>query len=74
MLECACVSVRYRKSEDVSANHMNSWKTYRKTYVLLGNSWQTLKPKKNLNKFNFFNEMNVCQEFPIKTYVFRLMK
>ena len=50
------------------------WKTYRKTYVLLRNSWQTFKPKKNLNKSNFFNEMNVCQESPIKTYVFGLMK
>ena len=24
-----------------------------------------------MNKFNFFNEINVSQEFPIKVYVFR---
>ena len=30
--------------------------------------------KESKNEFNFFNEINVCQEFPIKTYVFRLMK
>ena len=32
----------YKFLEDVSEDVVISWKTYRKTYVLIGNSWKTL--------------------------------